>query len=193
MAAAGGGSFSSRLIKRLVKEISALSEESQAVGIKIHVPNMEDGSSLVHTPWKAIMKGPPDTPYEGCVYEINVTIPAEYPHQPPTMMFVNQCWHPNIGVNGHVCIDILKREWSPTLSVLKILLSVQSMLDDPDPTSPLNGEAATMFVNARAGRSWEAYKRTVRKSAQIRYSLSPQLANFDPDQKVLLTGPDAWK
>jgi hypothetical protein len=67
------------------------------------------------------------------------------------------------------------------------------MLDDPDPTSPLNGEAATMFVNARAGRSWEAYKRTVRKSAQIRYSLSPQLANFDPDQKVLLTGPDAWK
>jgi ubiquitin-protein ligase len=189
MAAAGGGSFSSRLIKRLVKEISALSEESQAVGIKIHVPNMEDGSSLVHTPWKAIMKGPPDTPYEGCVYEINVTIPAEYPHQPPTMMFVNQCWHPNIGVNGHVCIDILKREWSPTLSVLKILLSVQSMLDDPDPTSPLNGsaaEAVRLCQRAPAGSAAsQAYRAAIVACVDERYVLNDAERTFAEGKSVL--------
>jgi len=164
-----------------------MNEESQDVGIKIFVPHLEDGRSLVSSPWKAILRGAPGTPYEGCVYEIDVTIPNEYPHQPPTMMFINQCWHPNIGVNGHVCIDILKREWSPTLSVLKILLSVQSMLDDPDPTSPLNGEAARMFMDAKVNNRWEEYKRAVQKSAHVRLRISPELATFDPTQKVLIS------
>jgi ubiquitin-protein ligase len=177
---------SSRLIKRLLKEIATLSEESQDVGIKIYVPDLETGGNLVGTPWKAIMKGPPGTPYAGCVYEIDVTIPPEYPHQPPTMMFINQCWHPNIGVNGHVCIDILKREWSPTLSVLKILLSVQSMLDDPDPTSPLNGEAARMFEDAKLHKTWEAYTKAIQRSAKLRFKLSDALATFDTANKVLI-------
>lgn len=179
-------SATSRLTKRLLKEVAAMNEESQDVGIKIYIPNLEDGGSLVSRPWKAIMRGAQGTPYEGCVYEINVHIPPEYPHQPPTMMFVNQCWHPNIGVNGHVCIDILKREWSPTLSVLKILLSVQSMLDDPDPTSPLNGEAASMFIQASASKNWKEYRSTIQRSSIVRFSLSPALATFDPTQKVLI-------
>lgn len=193
-----------------------MAKEVQSVGIKIKVPgvDMEEeeesvaggsgsgsgsggGSSsseysspaslLLTRPWRAYMKGPKDTPFENCVFAIDINIPTDYPHKAPTMMFVNQCWHPNIGVNGHVCVDILQREWSPTLSVLKILQSVQSMLDDPDPTSPLNGEAASMYRASKESKEGYArYKERIEQAARLKYTLSEREQTFDPSACLLI-------
>jgi ubiquitin-protein ligase len=201
----------SRLVKRLTKEIATMAKENQGIGIKIRVPgidmSMDEGnaeggsgsgsgggaaaavavSDLLNRPWRAYMKGPKDTPFEDCVFAIDITIPTDYPHKPPTMMFINQCWHPNIGVNGHVCVDILQREWSPTLSVLKILQSVQSMLDDPDPTSPLNGEAAVMYRTSKeSARGRELYRAKIQQAALLKYSLTERERTFDPSACLLV-------
>jgi ubiquitin-protein ligase len=168
---------SAHLTKRLHREIAALSKESRAeLGIKIRVPARDLGQ-----PWRAYMRGPEGTPFEGCVYAIEVTIPGDYPHAPPTVMFINRCWHPNIGVNGHVCVDILKSQWSPTLTVLKLLQSVQSLLDDPDPTSPLNGAAAAMVV-ARDRAGW---RRAILDCVHERYTLTDPEQAFEEGKPVL--------
>jgi ubiquitin-protein ligase len=172
--------YNSRLTKRLQREVLAMTKERRAeLGIKILVPA---GCGAAGVPWRAYMRGPEGTAYEGCVYAIEVTIPADYPHVPPTVMFVNRCWHPNIGVNGHVCVDILKSQWSPTLTVLKLLQSVQSMLDDPDPTSPLNGAAAAMV---RSGQR-EELRETVLRCVNERYVLSEEQRTFADGEPVLV-------
>lgn len=149
--------------------------------------SMSPAGLLLTRPWRAYMKGPKDTPFENCVFAIDITIPTDYPHKAPTMMFVNQCWHPNIGVNGHVCVDILQREWSPTLSVLKILQSVQSMLDDPDPTSPLNGEAASMFTASKQSQdNYRRYKNKIEQAACLKYTLTEREQTFDPSARLLI-------
>lgn len=189
----------SRLGKRIHKEIAALHKESQSIGIKIYVPGVStsgagagagagaDAVIDLSVPWRAYLKGPEGTPYENCIYAIQIKIPTDYPHRPPDIMFVNQCWHPNIGVNGHVCVDILQREWSPTLSVVKILQSIQSMLDDPDPTSPLNASAGEMFNRAKRDPSkWEEYRQKIRASSLINSSLSSDDCTFDAAKSVLL-------
>jgi ubiquitin-protein ligase len=197
--------MTSRLAKRIMKEIQTLQKETQSIGIKISIPGIGGvaaggsggagsggagagaaGGLALSTPWKAFMRGPEGTAYEGCVYAISIQIPADYPHRPPTIMFLNQCWHPNIGVNGHVCVDILQREWSPTLSVIKILQSVQSMLDDPDPSSPLNASAAEMFAASKTSPVRLAeYKAKIKASCSAAaFSESDQ--HFDPEASVLL-------
>lgn len=201
----------SRLGKRIHKEIHALHKESQGIGIKIYVPGVSSSSSGqagaasgdsgdsgdsggdgtpfldLSLPWKAYLRGPEGTPYQDCVYAISIKIPADYPHRPPEIMFINQCWHPNIGVNGHVCVDILQREWSPTLSVVKILQSIQSMLDDPDPTSPLNSSAGDMYNRAKRDPSkWDEYKQKIRSSTVVNYILSHEEQQFVPSRPVLL-------
>jgi ubiquitin-conjugating enzyme E2 D len=199
--------MASRLAKRIMKEIQTLQKETQSIGIKMCIPGVSgDGEAagagagagaghgggggavpaLLTTPWKAFMRGPEGTAYEGCVYAISIQIPPDYPHRPPTIMFLNQCWHPNIGVNGHVCVDILQREWSPTLSVIKILQSVQSMLDDPDPSSPLNASAAEMYGASKSSPLRLAeYRAKIQASCTAAGGLSESDKHFDPGASVL--------
>jgi ubiquitin-protein ligase len=176
MAAAG-----SHITKRLHREVVAMRNQCQAeLGVKIIVPF--DAPSGLLAPWTAFLRGPPGTPYEGCVYAVKIEIGSQYPHSPPTLMFLNRCWHPNIGVNGHVCVDILRSQWSASLTVLKLLQSVQSMLDDPDPTSPLNGAAADMF--RRGDRS--AYRNAILACEKECYTLTEEQRTFRAGSGVLV-------
>ena len=160
-----------------------MSREKQDTGIKLRPPR--DGV-LSGGAWRAYLSGPKATPYEGCVYAVDIRLPTNYPYDPPTMMFVNRCWHPNIGVNGHVCVDILQREWAPSLTILKILMSVQSLLDDPDPRSPLNGPAADMYRAAKANRDWDRYRQMIQAKSTELYRLTEEERRFDPEQSVIL-------
>lgn len=59
--------------------------------------------------WKGYIKGPEDTPYEGGFFQIDITMPPEYPYKPPKMRFETKIWHPNISSQtGAICLDILK-------------------------------------------------------------------------------------
>jgi len=108
--------------------------------------------------WEVLIIGPADTPFEGGVFKASLDFPKEYPLRPPKMRFVTEIWHPNIDKDGNVCISILhepgadkwgyekaSERWLPIHTVESILISVISMLADPNDQSPANVDAAKMW------------------------------------------------
>uniref|UniRef100_A0A668S2Y6 E2 ubiquitin-conjugating enzyme n=1 Tax=Oreochromis aureus TaxID=47969 RepID=A0A668S2Y6_OREAU len=76
-------------------------------------------------------------PYHGGVFFLSVHFPTDYPFKPPKVAFTTKIYHPNINSNGSICLDILRSQWSPALTVSKVLLSICSLLCDPNPDDPL--------------------------------------------------------
>nr|CAG4646589.1 EOG090X0DZY [Macrothrix elegans] len=95
--------------------------------------------------WIGTITGPQGTVYEGLVYKLNFNFPNGYPFTAPTVKFVTPCFHPNVDTYGNICLDILKDKWSALYDVRTILLSIQSLLGDPNNESPLNGQAAQLW------------------------------------------------
>ena len=95
--------------------------------------------------WYGIIKGPIDTPFEGGDFKLMLILPNNYPFKPPIAIFLTKIFHPNISYNGDVCLDILKDEWSPALTISKILLSIVSLLNEPNPDDPLFHDAAHLY------------------------------------------------
>ena len=121
--------------------------------------------------WRVTILGPRDTLYEDGFFPAELDFPDDYPNSPPTMKFLCPMFHPNIGKDGVVCISILHKpgrdqfdyekeseRWLPIHTVESIVISVISMLSDPNCESPLNVEANRVYMNDK-----EEYKRRVRK------------------------------
>lgn len=108
--------------------------------------------------WKACILGPKDSPYEGGIFYLNIVFPGDYPFKPPKVTFQTKIYHPNIADDGTICLDILKKEWSPVLTIAKVLLSICSLLDDPNPDDPLNAAAARLFKTDH-----DSYVKTVKQ------------------------------
>ncbi|CAN7006331.1 unnamed protein product, partial [Brassica rapa subsp. trilocularis] len=87
--------------------------------------------------WQATIMGPTDSPYAGGVFLVTIHFPPDYPFKPPKVAFRTKVFHPNINSNGSICLDILKEQWSPALTISKVLLSICSLLTDPNPDDPL--------------------------------------------------------
>ena len=120
--------------------------------------------------WHAVIFGPDDTPWEvlsfihlitiSCVYSCKLTskggtfkllleFTEEYPNKPPSVKFLSKIFHPNVYATGKICLDILQNQWSPIYDIAAILTSIQSLLSDPNPTSPANAEASQLFEKDR--------------------------------------------
>lgn len=97
------------------------------------------------TKWSGTLVGPSDTPYEGGIFQLEITFPEEYPYKPPKIIFKTPIYHPNISPRGSICLDVLKTEWSPALNIGKVLLSLCSLLADPNPDDPLVPEIAHQY------------------------------------------------
>eukprot|EP01127_Copromyxa_protea_P019733 TRINITY_DN6474_c0_g1_i1.p1 TRINITY_DN6474_c0_g1~~TRINITY_DN6474_c0_g1_i1.p1 ORF type:complete len:163 (-),score=25.17 TRINITY_DN6474_c0_g1_i1:25-492(-) len=95
--------------------------------------------------WEALIFGPEDTPWEGGTFKLSLTFTEEYPQVPPKVAFMTKIFHPNVYANGKICLDILDNNWTPSYNVSTILVSIQSLLNDPNPKSPANAEAARLF------------------------------------------------
>jgi len=120
---------------RIKKELDDLKKDS-ASGVRIECPDSNDLTQL-----KGIIKGPDDTAYAGGIFEVEIKIPSEYPFTPPKMRFINKVWHPNVSSQtGAICLDILKDQWSPALTLKTALLSLQALLSSPEPTDPQDAE-----------------------------------------------------
>ncbi|KAH9519789.1 Ubiquitin-conjugating enzyme E2 2 [Bulinus truncatus] len=98
---------------------------------------------------QATILGPADSPYQGGVFFLTITFPSDYPFKPPKVAFSTKIYHPNINSNGSICLDILRSQWSPALTISKVLLSICSLLTDPNPDDPLVPEIARMFKTNR--------------------------------------------
>ena len=129
--------------------------------------------------WEAVITGPEGTPFEDGVFLAKLHFPQDYPLNPPGMKFVSDIFHPNIYPDGKVCISILHppgndplgyetsaERWSPVQSVEKILLSVMSMIAEPNINSPANVDAAKMYRDDREAFNKIAHKH-VRKSIEM--------------------------
>ncbi|KAF0033447.1 hypothetical protein F2P81_013513 [Scophthalmus maximus] len=101
------------------------------------------GDDLFH--WQATIMGPSDSPYQNGVFFLTIHFPTDYPFKPPKVAFTTKIYHPNINSNGSICLDILRSQWSPALTVSKVLLSICSLLCDPNPDDPLVPEIAHTY------------------------------------------------
>jgi ubiquitin-conjugating enzyme E2 D/E len=99
--------------------------------------------------WKATIIGPEGSPYAGGLFHLVIQFPPDYPFKPPKVQFVTKIFHPNINSNGGICLDILKDQWSPALSIGKVLLSISSLLTDANPNDPLVPDIARLYVQNR--------------------------------------------
>lgn len=104
------------------------------------------GDDLKH--WKGTIFGPDDTAYANGTFIIDIQIPQEYPFKPPKMKFDTKIWHPNISSQtGAICLDILKNEWTPALTIRTALISLQALLCAPEPDDPQDAVVAQMYKN----------------------------------------------
>jgi len=131
---------SAQVSKRLQQELMSLMMSNDK-GISA----FPDGDKLFE--WIATVNGPADSVYEGLKYKLRLEFPAAYPYTAPTVKFVTPCFHPNVDQHGNICLDILKEKWSALYEVRTILLSIQSLLGEPNNDSPLNTQAATLWSN----------------------------------------------
>ncbi|GAB2291947.1 Ubiquitin-conjugating enzyme E2 10 [Dionaea muscipula] len=134
-AASGNCSMASRRILMELKELERDPPTSCSAG-----PISEN---MFH--WQATIYGPNHSPYAGGVFLVNVHFPPDYPFKPPKVAFKTKVFHPNINSNGSICLDILKEQWSPALTISKVLLSICSLLTDPNPDDPLVPEIAKIY------------------------------------------------
>jgi ubiquitin-conjugating enzyme E2 D/E len=126
-------------IKRLQRELAEIEKDTPA-----------NCSAGLVTPddlftWQATIIGPTETPYEGGMFNLVILFPTDYPFKPPKISFTTRIYHPNINSTGGICLDILKDQWSPALSITKVLLSICSLLSDPNPDDPLAPEIANIY------------------------------------------------
>jgi ubiquitin-conjugating enzyme E2 D len=109
--------------------------------------------------WTATIMGPDDSPYSSGLFFLDIHFPADYPFKPPKVTFTTRIYHCNINSNGGICLDILKEQWSPALTISKVLLSICSLLTDANPDDPLVPEIADLLrknksVHDANAREW---------------------------------------
>lgn len=117
--------------------------------------------------WKATIMGPSKSPYSGGMFKLFIVFPESYPFKPPKIKFETRIYHPNIDSYGNICLDILNVQWSPAMTISNVLLSITSLLDDPNPDDPLYKEAAELYLENRDEYNKKARLMTLKHASSI--------------------------
>lgn len=147
--------------RRIMKELSEISLDTTCSFISA---GPKDGDLYQ---WVATIQGPSGSPYENGTFFLDIALSKEYPFKPPKVSFKTKIYHCNIAANGEICLDILKSQWSPALTIQKILLSICSLLTDPNPKDPLVASIAEEYNKDRkkhdkTAKTWtEKYAKSI--------------------------------
>lgn len=128
------------LVRKINKELKESSDNPN--------PNYKfeiDGNEITHL--KGTINGPADSPYQGGVFYIKITVPPEYPLRAPSVIFTTQIYHPNVASDGNICLALLSKQWSPKYKIVDILEQVYQLICVPDPIDALNTEIAAEYKN----------------------------------------------
>lgn len=161
----------SSAVKALASEYKSLIEEP-VEGFQVA---LSQGDCLFE--WEVAIFGPPETLYQGGYFKARMKFPQDYPYSPPTVKFLTKVWHPNVYENGDLCISILHppvddpqsgelpcERWNPTQTVRTVLLSVISLLNEPNTFSPANVDASVMYRRWKeSGGQDREYEEIIRK------------------------------
>merc|ERR1711863_3563 len=161
-------------LRALALEYKSL-EDDPVEGFRVKLANEEDMFL-----WEVALFGPPDTLYQGGYFKAHLKFPPDYPYNPPSIRFITKVWHPNVYENGDLCISILHppvddpqsgelpcERWNPTQNVRTILLSVVSLLNEPNTFSPANVDASVMYRRWKDSKGKDKeYEHIIRKQVQ---------------------------
>jgi ubiquitin-conjugating enzyme E2 R len=171
---AASNAVSSSAVRALALELKSL-QEDPLEGIRSRLVNEDNIFE-----WEVALFGPPDTLYQGGYFKAHMKFPSDYPYSPPSVRFITKVWHPNVYENGDLCISILHppvddphsgelpcERWNPTQNVRTILLSVVSLLNEPNTYSPANVDASVMFRRWKDSKGKDKeYENIIRKQVQ---------------------------
>jgi len=124
---------------RVQKDMSSMDEPIP--GAELVVPDPDD---IMH--FNILIK-PTDGLYKGATFKFTVEIPNSYPYDPPKVRCTTLVYHPNIDWEGHVCLNILREEWKPVLSIGSVMFGLMTLFLEPNPDDPLNKEAAKLMLD----------------------------------------------
>merc|ERR1712183_490134 len=143
-------------IQRLSKEIIALKRLKERDQNMLFEAYPIDDNMLLE--WEAIIEGPENSPYEKGKWKLSMSFPERYPMEAPQLRFETPIAHPNVGEDGDICLDILDSEWTPGMKIEKVLLSLISLLTDPNPDSPMREDLASLY-----SEDFEEYEKEIRQ------------------------------
>ena len=127
------------VIKVVSKQVHTLAQEKME-GITVCL-NEDDMTDV-----QAVIDGPPGTPYQGGQFRVKLVLSKDFPASPPKGFFLTKIFHPNVGPNGEICVNTLKKDWKPDLGIKHILLTIKCLLIVPNPESALNEEAGKLLL-----------------------------------------------
>ncbi|KAI5188709.1 ubiquitin-conjugating enzyme E2 D [Nematocida sp. AWRm77] len=132
--------------KRITKELKDIKEaeknKGKESGEQILVISPVDDSDIYT--WRGKITPPQGSNYHGGTFYLDIKFPTDYPFKPPRIRFLTRIFHPNINTNGTICLDILNEKWSPALTISKVMMSICSWLDEPNPEDPLVPDIASV-------------------------------------------------
>jgi ubiquitin-protein ligase len=147
-------------IKRLKSELKELTSSPPA---NCSAGPVDDNNLFQ---WQGTIMGPEGSPYAGGIFYLRIDFTNDYPFKPPKIIFLTKIYHCNINASGSICLDILKDQWSPALTISKVLLSICSLMDEPNPNDPLVPEIAYLFKTNRKEHDIKAQQYTLEYANQ---------------------------
>ncbi|KAM0199449.1 hypothetical protein ACHAPQ_006482 [Fusarium lateritium] len=128
--------------RRIMKELADITTDHDSSGVNASLVNEGNMKHL-----KGTFPAPPDTPYSGGTYQVDIQIPDQYPFKAPLIRFDTKIWHPNVSSQtGAICLDTLSSNWSPVQTIKTALLSLRMLLEFPNPKDPQDAEVAKMML-----------------------------------------------
>ena len=166
-------------LKRIKKELEIIKNE-KLENISVDIINENDLFK-----WQVTMKGPEDSPYKDQIFNLGVVFPDDYPFSPPKCTFITKIIHPNIDINGNISLNILLKEWNPTLNISKVLQMIYSLLSSPIIDDNLNIEKKKVIVHRRYSSDIILSRVQSHYMSFIVYFLNDILRNLNFNQRFL--------
>ncbi|CAH1778006.1 unnamed protein product [Owenia fusiformis] len=183
-------------VQRIKREFKEVVKSEEVAECHIQVELVNDS----FTELKGQIAGPPDTPYEGATFNLEIKIPETYPFNPPKVKFLTAIWHPNISsVTGAICLDILKDQWAAAMTLRTVLLSLQALLAAAEPDDPQDAVVAKQYkenhpIFLKTARHWANIYAggTIREDDYDNRVIQLKNMGFDPHKARVALSTHNW-